>query len=122
MKLHEHIKELRETRNIPQEAVAYDLGMSQSQYSRREKGEVNFLAKEITIIATALGVEVAEIYGVEGSEINSSDQKEGSSGKFENIFYLPEKLIEQFERRIREKDEVIYLLKNEIQELKRKEA
>ena len=39
MKLHEKIKSIRENKRFSQDSIAYELGLSQSQYSRRENGE-----------------------------------------------------------------------------------
>lgn len=45
MKIHETIKEIREDKKISQEVVAHNLRLSQSQYSRRESGEIKFFGR-----------------------------------------------------------------------------
>lgn len=108
MKLHERIKTLREEKRISQEAIAFELGMSQSQYSRRENGEVKFNADEIIDIAKKLDTKISEIYGEETTTLNNHNQKGGNFGYY---VMIPEKLIEQYEKRLQEKDEMIALLK-----------
>lgn len=111
MKLHERIKSIREEKKLSQESVAYELGMSQSQYSRRESGEVNFLADEIMIISKALDTKIAELYGEETTIFNNHHQKGGNFGYYITI---PELLIEQYEKRLKEKDEIIQMLKSKL--------
>ncbi|MBN9293163.1 MAG: helix-turn-helix transcriptional regulator [Flavobacteriia bacterium] len=111
MKLHERVKYIREQKRISQESVAHELGMSQSQYSRRESGEVNFLAEEIGILSKALDTKVSEIYGEQPNIFNNHNQKGGNFGYHITI---PEKLIEQYELRLKEKDELIKLLKDRL--------
>lgn len=113
MKLHERVKHIREQKRISQESVAYELGMSQSQYSRRESGEVNFLAEEIGLLSQALDTKISEIYGEQANVYNSHNQKGGVQHLVGN-YSIPEKLIEQYELRLKEKDEVIKLLKENL--------
>jgi len=108
MKLHERIKTIREEKRISQEAIAYKLGMSQSQYSRRENGEVKFLADEIIQLSSALDSKISDLYGEETTTLNNHNQKGGNFGYY---VMIPEKLIEQYEKRLQEKDEMIALLK-----------
>ena len=113
MKLHERVKYIREQKRISQESVAHELGMSQSQYSRRESGEVNFLAEEIGILSKALDTKVSEIYGEQSNVYNIHNQKGGVQHLVGN-YTIPDKLIEQYELRLKEKDELIKLLKDRL--------
>lgn len=108
MKINQRIKEIREARKLSQEVIAYELKLSQSQYCRREKGDVKFLADEIVPIAQLLQVSISHLYGETSSSFSIHTQNGGNFGQYITI---SEKLIEQFEARLREKDELIQLLR-----------
>lgn len=108
MKLHEKVKQLREDKKLSQDYIAHELGLNQSQYSRRENGQIQFIAEEIKQLAALLETSIAELYGEETVIFNNHDQKGGNFGQYLNI---PEKLIEQYEARLKEKDDTIQLLK-----------
>lgn len=110
MKLYEKIKIIREDKKLSQDAVAHELGLCQSQYSRRENGEIKFDADEILQLSKALNTTISELYGEEANVFNNSNQKDGT---FEQFVTIPEKLIEQYEKRLQEKDEMIALLKKQ---------
>lgn len=109
MKLHERVKTIREEKKLSQDSVAHELGLSQSQYSRRESGEIKFDADEIFGLSKALNTKVSELYGEETNVFSINTQNGGAFGQFVTI---PDKLIEQYEKRLQEKDEMIALLKN----------
>ena len=50
MKLHEKVKFYRESKRISQESIAHELGLNQSQYSRRENGSIKFNSEEIALL------------------------------------------------------------------------
>lgn len=108
MKLHERVKTIREEKKLPQDFIAHELGLSQSQYSRRESGEIKFDADEILQLSKTLDTKISELYGEETNVFKNSNQKGGTFGQFVTI---PDKLIEQYEKRLQEKDEMIELLK-----------
>ncbi len=107
------IRHLRKTRGYSQEEVAEKLNISQSAYARIENGESQSWASHIEQLSTIFGVKPKSFL---------SKQKEGTSvkkqkGKLQlrdTIIALDEvyqKLIEQYEKRLQEKDELIALLK-----------
>jgi len=108
MKLHEKVKQLREEKKLSQDYMAHELGLSQSQYSRRESGQISFVAEEISQLAKLMETTIAELYGEETIIFNNHDQKGGNFGQY---FTIPDKLIEQYEARLKEKDEMIRMLK-----------
>ena len=112
MKLHEKVKSVREDRKLSQEFVAHNLGLDQSQYSRRESGEIKFLAEEIILLSKALETKISELYGEDGTVFNNLDQKGGTFGQYVTV--VSDKLIEQFEKRLIEKDEIIFELKQQL--------
>lgn len=108
MKLYEKVKQLREEKKFSQDYMAHELGLSQSQYSRRENGQIRFMAEEVSQLAELLETTVSELYGEETIIFNNHDQKGGNFGQY---LHIPDALIEQYEARLREKDEVIQMLK-----------
>src|SRR5690554_5537091 len=110
MKLHEKVKTIREDKKLSQDFIAHELGLSQSQYSRRENGEIKFDADEILQLSKTLDTKVSELYGEETNVFNNNNQNGGAFGQFVTI---PDKLIELYEKRLQEKDEMIELLKKQ---------
>ena len=107
MKLNEKIKSLREERKLSQESLAHELNLDQSQYSRREKGDIQFVPDEIKKLSKLLDTTISNLFGEEPIIFNNKDQKGGNFGQY---IISSEKLIEQYELRIKEKDEIIALL------------
>jgi transcriptional regulator with XRE-family HTH domain len=118
MKVHEKIKFHREKKGISQDNLAYRLGIEQSQYSRRENGQAKFSIDEIAKIAQILEVELGELFADQTVVFNNSNQ---SGGHFGQYVQVSEKLIEQYEERLKEKDMIIQLLKEQLNMLKKKE-
>jgi transcriptional regulator with XRE-family HTH domain len=111
MKLHDKVKYFREVKKISQESIAHELGLNQSQYSRRENGAIKFNSEEISLLSKILDVNPAELFGDQSIIFNNKDQ---SGGNFAQYINLPEELINQYELRLKEKDEIIQLLKDKI--------
>jgi transcriptional regulator with XRE-family HTH domain len=105
------IKLLREDKKISQDYISHQLGLSQSQYSRRENGEVKFVAEEIGKLAKILEVSVSHIYGEETNTFTLHTQNGGNFGQY---IRESERLIEQYEMRLKEKDDTISFLKDQI--------
>lgn len=107
MTLNKKIRALRIEKKISQSYIAHELSLEQSQYCRREKGEIHFSPDEIIKIAKLLATNVAALFGEEINKPNNLDQ--------ENIKYItvPEKFIDEYELRIKEKDDLIKLLRQE---------
>lgn len=106
MCIHENIKKLREQKKISQEYVSYKLGLSQSQYSRREKGEIKFLADEIAFLSKILETPVSLFF----DEHISNSPVMFNQVKLEEYAFISTKLVEQYEARLKEKDELIKML------------
>ncbi|BFO67475.1 helix-turn-helix domain-containing protein [Chryseobacterium sp. KCF3-3] len=105
MEIHKVVKRIRENKKISQEYIAFELKLNQSQYSRREKGDIPFSAIEIEKIACILEVKVSELYDDEqligaAGEKNLREQNEFSY-----------RLIEKYEKIIEEKQLIISLLR-----------
>jgi len=104
MQLHEKIKTIREDKKLSQSFIAFELGLDQSQYSRREKGEIDFTSKEILVLSEKLDTPVSKLFGEDATVFNNIDQKGGNFGQYITV---SEKLIEQYEERIKEKEKQI---------------
>ncbi len=117
MDLHYKVKLLREDKKISQEHIAHHLGLSQSQYSRRENGEIKFIAEEISKLSKILEIPISQLFGEESNSFSVQTQNGGNFGQHITI---PEKLIEQYEARLTEKEKVIQLLEEKIRLLKNK--
>lgn len=115
MTINEKVKFFREKKGYSQESLAYRLGIEQSQYSRRENGQVKFSADEVLEISKMLDIEISELFSDQTVVFNLTTQNGGSFGQYINI---PEVLITQYEQRLKEKDEMISTLKNVIEILK----
>lgn len=115
MTVFEKVKFFREKQGYSQEKLAYQLGIEQSQYSRRENGQVKFSIDEVVAISKILNLDISELVSDQTVVFNLSTQNGGNFGQYLNI---PESLIAQYEQRLKEKDEMISLLKNMIENLK----
>ena len=104
MEIYEKIKNIRESKKISQDYLAIELGLGQSQYSRRETGEVEFSPKQIKTISKLLDTSIANLFGEETITFNNNGKKVGNFGQY---ITTSEKLIEQYEFRLKEKDEII---------------
>lgn len=56
-----NLRRLREERGLSQEAVGDRAGMTQSQYARIERGDVDPTLKTLKRLATALGLTAADL-------------------------------------------------------------
>lgn len=111
MELHEKVKFYRESKKLSQDSVAYNLGLDQSQYSRRENGTIQFKSDEISKLCETLEISPVELFNSESVIFNNTNQQGGNFGQY---ISFPEELQKQYELRLQEKDEMINLLKEEI--------
>jgi transcriptional regulator with XRE-family HTH domain len=116
MELHEKVKFYREAKKLSQDSVAYNLGLDQSQYSRRENGTIQFKSDEISKLCETLEISPLELFNSESVIFNNTNQQGGNFGQY---ISFPEELQKQYELRIKEKDEMINVLKEEISLYKR---
>jgi transcriptional regulator with XRE-family HTH domain len=116
MKLHEKIKRFREIKQWSQENVAFELGLNQSQYSRRESGMIKFNSEEIVFLAKIFEIPISELF----DEYDGSLKKNSpSSEEFNYYFARTEGLIQQYELRLQEKDELIMELREKLSLIKK---
>ncbi|GGF19064.1 helix-turn-helix domain-containing protein [Flavobacterium limi] len=103
MKLNQKVKLIRESKKISQIYLAHELGLNQSQYSRREKGEIQFNSDEIIKLSNLLETSISSLFDEQQNIISHK-------WDYNNINSISSKLIEQYEHRLKEKDEMIKLL------------
>ena len=113
----EKIKNLRESRNLSQEEVAEFLHVSQSTYARIESGASNSWAGYILPICEFFGIQPEELLKTDHIVINNNNTSCQYSGGYV-VNQLSDKLIEQYEKRLAEKDRLIAYLQKELEELK----
>ncbi len=119
----------RNEKEFTQKDLAEYLNISQTQYSRKEKGEVEISDEEWERISKLLEIEVDEIKEEDIKNTNNYFENTVTSSSFGNIggtFYcnIPEfllesqkELVEMLKKEIRQKDAEIELLKKRIDQL-----
>jgi transcriptional regulator with XRE-family HTH domain len=103
------LKQLRELKNFTQEYVAQQLGLTTRAYSKIESGETQLTINRLNEISKILGVDPIEAMGFDHKNIfNNYGTQEGNIGV--NNISIPDKLLEQYEGRIRHlEDEILFL-------------
>lgn len=113
----EKIKKLRKAKGFSQEEIADKLSISQSAYARIERGESNSWAAHLEKLSEIFEIRPEELVTLDNQKLDqeNTEQKGGMAfqfvGTINTINSLSEKLIEQYEERIKE-------LKEENQSLK----
>lgn len=106
------LKILRKKRDWSQEEVAHRLHISQSAYGRIEKGESSSWAVHLEAICALYDVSPEELVKQDSVIINQNNKKGNNNGTVINL--ISEKLIEQFEIRIKEKETYINELEKKL--------
>lgn len=113
----EKIKNLRKSRNLSQEEVAEFIHVSQSTYAHIESGASNSWAGYILPLCELFGIQPEELLKTDHIVINNNNTSCQYSGGYV-VNQLSDKLIEQYEKRLAEKDSLIAYLQKELEELK----
>jgi len=102
------IKQLRELKNFTQEHMAQQLGLSTRAYSKIESGETQLTINRLNEISEILGIDPMEVLGFDHQNIFNNCTQEGNIGI--NHINIPDKLIDQYEKRIQQlESEVLFL-------------
>lgn len=109
MALGEKLKQARLHKNFSQEYLAEVLGVSQKTYSNFENDKTTPSFSQIEKIAEVLETSVLDFLTSEKISFYNSDNKGGNNGLVINN--LSEKLLEQYELRIKKQEEEIAYLK-----------
>ena len=116
METFEKVRFFREQKKVSQEFVSTLLNIEQSQFSRRESGQIPFSINELEKLSELFDVEISEFFKEKTVIFTSNNQSGGSFGQYVSV---PDRLIEQYEMRLKEKKEMIDLLKEQIKQLKK---
>ncbi|WP_445711057.1 helix-turn-helix transcriptional regulator [Flavobacterium sp.] len=107
--------ESRKRKGFSQQQMAEHLCMDVSNYNRREKGQIKIHTNEWEKIASLLEVAVEEIYENEESTlIICKDQSIGINNGTNNIYTVPEFLLESQRKYIAKLEEEIKELKEKL--------
>ena len=104
------IKQIRELKNVTQEYIATQLGLSIRAYSKIENGETQLTINRLNEISKALGVDPIEVLGFDDKQVFNNCKQDGYIGI--NHINLPEKLIQQYEKTIAVLEDEVKLLKS----------
>jgi transcriptional regulator with XRE-family HTH domain len=118
-KIAEKLKKLRKQKGWSQVEVAERLDISPSAYSRMEAGESCSWASKLEDICQLYEIEADELFKDTKTIINNNQQG-GQFNVAETINQLSDKLIEQMESRLKEKDEIIKELRERLEALSSK--
>ncbi|ANF51046.1 DNA-binding protein [Chryseobacterium glaciei] len=111
MTLGEKLKKARINKNFTQEYLAEVLSVSQKTYSNFENDKSKPDFSQVEEISKLLEVSVLDFLSSDGMSFNYENTHGGNNG-FIYQNQLPEKLIEQYEQRLKDKDtEIAYLRK-----------
>ncbi len=104
-----NIRRLREAKGLSQENIAFDLGISQSTYSKIERDASNITVARLMKIAELLDVDVYDIFDKDRAERKTSQNNSLSSNKptnkdlnlfIEEIKHIYEKTLDAQEKHI----------------------
>ena len=100
------LKKLRKQKGWSQELVADKLHLSQSSYARMESGESQSWASHLNAICNIYEISPEDLLKCDSMIVGNIGTNNGV-GYAEVVNQLSEKLIEQYETRLKEKDERI---------------
>ncbi|WP_294284797.1 helix-turn-helix transcriptional regulator [uncultured Chryseobacterium sp.] len=110
MTLGEKIKKARLGKNFTQEYLAEVLNVSQKTYSNFENDKTKPHFHQVEDIAKALGISVLDFLSGDSITVNQNNNEIAVAQNYAPIT-LSEKLIEQYEQRLKDKDTEIEFLK-----------
>lgn len=109
----------RTEKNLTQEEIAFRLGMSQSQYSRREAGTTKISKKEWDKIAKVLETSLEEIYEPEdGVYIINNENANGNFGNNNTYNAFSDFAVETMRKYIEKLEEENLKLRQELENKK----
>lgn len=110
------IRNIRTSKGYSQEYMAERLGISQRQYGRLENGETELNLHYLDQISKELELKLEDLFSSEVSQENNH-QSGGLANSAQIIVNeFSDKLIEQYEKRIEEKDQNITMLREMLSE------
>ncbi len=109
-----NIERIREIKGVKQETLAADLGISQQAVSKMEQSE-SIDDEKLEQVARALGInkEAIKHFSEEAVIFNIEHMHDNSSANYQYHFNPMDKVIELYERMLKEKDEIIEMYKKQ---------
>lgn len=104
------IKQIRELKNLTQEYVSSQLGLSVRAYSKIESGETQLTINRLKEISSILKIDPIEILGFNVKSIFNVHHNSDVNSNY-NYNNYPDKLIQQYEETIQSLKEQITLMK-----------
>lgn len=108
-KIGSKIRQIRELKGFTQEYLAQQLGVSQRAYSKMERDEIKVDWNKITDIAGIFNIDPLDLVSFDDNLIFNNCTQSGKFNNFNN--FIPEKLVEQYEARIKQLEEEIVFLR-----------
>jgi transcriptional regulator with XRE-family HTH domain len=107
--------EARKSKGLSQQQLAERLCMDVSNYNRREKGQAKISSNEWDKLANLLEIPVEDIFeSEEATFIICKDQSVGINNGTNNVYTIPEFLLESQRKYITKLEEEIQNLKNQL--------
>ncbi|CAA7392725.1 helix-turn-helix domain-containing protein [Chryseobacterium fistulae] len=119
MEVIDRIKQIRIEKGISHEAMAHNLGISQTAYTKIEKNETKLTVERLFKIAETLETKVENLLGLQAGKVYQQEFKDNSIN-YQEFQNLHQENKEVYQELIKSKDEQILLLKEEILRLKNK--
>jgi len=117
MKIGAQLKKAREDKKFSQQEIAHLLDISQKTLSNIESDKSNPTIEQLSKLSEIYNLDILDLLSQQGITFNQTNQEGENNGIIQH-YHLPEKLIEQYEERLNEKEEIIRLLKAEIKRLR----
>ena len=103
------LKQIRELKNLSQEYIANQLGLSVRAYSKIETGETQLTINRLNEISRIMGVDPIEVLGFDDKNIFNIHNS--TVNNCYNYINFPDKLVQQYEQTIQSLKEQIALMK-----------
>ena len=111
----ENIKNIRRSKSISQESIAYDLGIDYSTYGKIERGQISLTVDRLEKIARILQVSIEEIYKWDQKTGSNDSQNEKMKQEYYSNLSEIEHLryeLELAKQQLFDKEKIIKLLEN----------
>lgn len=119
-----NIRKYRELKGYSQEYMAHELQINQASYAKIENSSTKLTVERLFTISKLLETDVSELLDLKKQTIFNQTENETANdfGKIEHYYQdnkeITAKLLDQYETRLKEKDEQMALLKKLLQERK----
>ncbi|MBP6410621.1 MAG: helix-turn-helix transcriptional regulator [Pseudarcicella sp.] len=113
--LGENIKKYRELKGYSQEFMAHEMNISQSSYAKLENENTKITVERLHKIAELLEIEISALLDSNKKNVFNLYNNQTAMGLVEQYINTEtketyEKLIDQYEMRLKEKDQLIQML------------